>query len=106
MYVSGGLTSLLVEIDSQREDYLNRRFAIEKYLDFTETSKRIKADVERFYDYLWTRSRGIRNWDMVKDIPLTMKSEIYFNINKFIIDQVFLLSTNRILVLPIESSNS
>jgi len=88
IFVSGGLTSLFVEFDTQREKYLTRRFAIDKYLDFSDVSRRLRTEVNRFYDYLWMRSRGIHNWDMVKELPLTMKSEVYYDINKFIMDQV------------------
>lgn len=48
----------------------------------------VRHNVNRFYDYLWTRSRGIHNWDLVEQMPLTMKAEIYYDVNKFVLDQV------------------
>ena len=51
--------------------------------------KTIVNDVKDFYDYLWKRRKGIMKLDLIDNMPPSMKAEVFYDVNKFVFDQVF-----------------
>jgi len=50
--------------------------------------KSIQKEMERFYNYLWERSHGITQINFMDAMPKAMKSEVFYAVNKFVLDQV------------------
>ncbi|CAL8096401.1 unnamed protein product [Orchesella dallaii] len=89
--VSGTLTSLLIEKDTEKENFLTRLFSIRTYMSYGKVARSVQDDVTRFYQYLWTKSKGILDLDLVDLMPNAMKAAVYYDINKFVLDQLPML---------------
>lgn len=90
--ISGTLTSLFIESDVEKENFLTRLFSIRLILKFTKVSKEVQDEVYKFYNYLWTKSKGIVRVDLVDVLPPAMKAEVFYDVNKFVMDQVIRIS--------------
>lgn len=56
--------------------------------EFSRVKKQTMQDVTNFYDYLWQRRQGIMHLSLIDVLPRTMRSEVFYDINKFVFEQV------------------
>lgn len=46
--------------------------------------------VKKFYDYLWNKRKGVSELVLIDFMPGAMKAEVFFDIHKFVLEQVII----------------
>jgi voltage-gated potassium channel len=85
------VASLLSRLDAAREHHMDSLDSIETFMKSYKIPQDTKSKVRSYYHYLWTQHRGYRDTTLVEGLPVKLQSELYFSINKPIIEKVSFL---------------
>jgi hypothetical protein len=75
-FVIGNIASLLGRIDSAKADYWNRVETVTQYLRTRGVPAEVNADVQGYYEYLWTRYRGANEEVLLRDLPASLRLDV------------------------------
>jgi voltage-gated potassium channel len=87
-FVLSNVASLLSRIDAAREHHMDNLDRVETFMRLHDIPTETKSKIRSYYHYLWTAHKGYRDTTLVEDLPVKIQSELYFHINKNIIEKV------------------
>jgi hypothetical protein len=75
-FVIGSIASIVRNRDSQRSGYFARMSALDDYLLARGVAGGLARDVREYYEYLWDRYRGLREDELLHDLPDPLRLEV------------------------------
>lgn len=86
--VVGAMASLISNINAPEQEFDSRRKRLNQYMAYVKFSKELTRKINRFYDYLWSRQRGVDEQHILDDLPRALKMAVQDSINGTIIREV------------------
>ena len=87
-FVVSNVASLLSRLDAAREHHIDSVDKIETYMRSHGIPHELRAKVRGYYHYLWKNHKGYQDQTLLQDLPAKMQSEMFFHINRSIIEKV------------------
>lgn len=87
-FIIGNVASLFSNLDSEKVQYRNRMEAISQYLQYRKVPESLNTKVRSYYEYMWTRRRGIDEKQMLIDLPGPLRLEVLLHLTKELLDNV------------------
>ncbi|MCC6277760.1 MAG: cyclic nucleotide-binding domain-containing protein [Oligoflexia bacterium] len=91
-YILSNVASLLSRSDAAREHHMDNLDKIETFMKIHYTPTHLRARIRAYYHYLWTHKKGYKDQSLLDGLPAKIQSELFFHINKSIIEKVPFLS--------------
>lgn len=91
-FVLSNVASLLSRMDAAREHHMDNVDKIETYMRSHRIPVELRSKIRTYYHYLWTNHRGYRDNALLHDLPKKMQSELFFHINRSIVEKVPIFS--------------
>jgi hypothetical protein len=89
-FVIGNIASLLNRIDSAKADFWNRVETVTQYLRTRGVPPALNADVQGYYEYLWTRYRGANEQALLSDLPASLRLDVMAHLTHELTERVTL----------------
>jgi voltage-gated potassium channel len=86
--IIGNIASLLSNLDSAKASFWSRAEAANAYLRSRRVSHELNESVRGYYDYIWSRFRGMNEKTLFADLPAPIRLEILFHLTRELIDHV------------------
>ena len=90
-YILSNVASLLSRSDAAREHHMDNLDKIETFMKNHYIPTDLKAKIRAYYHYLWTKKKGYHDDSLLEGLPAKIQSELFFHINKSIIEKVSFL---------------
>jgi hypothetical protein len=87
-FIIGNLASLFSSVDSAKATFWNRVEATNQYLRSRHVAAELNDQIRDYYDYLWTRYRGMNERDLFSDLPAPVRLEVLLQLTKDLIQNV------------------
>jgi hypothetical protein len=87
-FIIGNLASLFSNLDSSKAAFWSRVEATNQYLRARNVSPELNEHIRNYYDYIWTRYRGMNEQNLFADLPAPVRLEILLQLTKDLIDNV------------------
>lgn len=87
-FVLSNVASLLSRIDAAREHHMDNLDKIENFMRSNRIPHELRSKVRTYYNFLWKNHRGYQNQSLIEGLPAKLQSELYFFINRSIIEKV------------------
>ncbi|UCF47891.1 MAG: cyclic nucleotide-binding domain-containing protein, partial [Myxococcales bacterium] len=87
-FVIGNIASLLSSLDSAKTAFWNRVETVNQYLRSRKVSTELNEQVQSYYEYIWTRFRGMNERRLLVDLPAPIRLEILLQLTRELIDHV------------------
>jgi hypothetical protein len=98
-YILSNVASLLSRSDAAREHHMDNLDKIETFMRLHHTPTSLRAKIRSYYHYLWVNKKGYQDHSLLEDLPGKIQSELFFHINKSIVEKVpFLRGAERELI--------
>jgi voltage-gated potassium channel len=86
--IIGNIASLVSSLDSAKAAFWGRAEAANAYLRSRRVSAELNESVRGYYDYIWSRFRGMNEKTLFADLPAPIRLEILVHLTKELIDHV------------------
>lgn len=98
-FIVSNVASLLARRDAAREHHMDNLDKIENFMQNHRIPFETRAKVRSYYHYMWKNKKGYRDNSALEDLPKKIQSELYFHINRPVLQQVpFLCGASQELV--------
>lgn len=87
-FVLSNVASLLTRMDAAREHHMDNLDRIETFMRMHKVNDTLRLKIRSYYKYLWENKKGYQDKSLLKGLPEKIQSELFFSINKSIIDKV------------------
>jgi hypothetical protein len=87
-FVIGNIASLLSRIDSAKADFWNRVETVTQYLRTRGVPAEVNANVQGYYEYLWTRYRGANEQVLLSDLPASLRLDVMAHLTSELTERV------------------
>ena len=99
-YVIANIASLISNIDLAKSNFFKKMENINSFLSYKSVPKRLKQNVQDYYQFIWNNRMAQSEFEILSDLPTSLKSEISLHLNKKIIEHVpFFKNTDKKFVL-------
>lgn len=75
-YIVGNIAMLVSNLDARAEAYRQKMDSVNNFLRFREIPAPLKDRVKSYYDYLWSRNKGIKEEEILSDLPSALRTEV------------------------------
>eukprot|EP00924_Labyrinthula_sp_SR-Ha-C_P006020 snap_masked-scaffold_14-processed-gene-11.42-mRNA-1 protein AED:1.00 eAED:1.00 QI:0/0/0/0/1/1/3/0/1867 len=86
--VVGAMASLLSNLNSAKSAFTSKTQKIYNYLDFSHFPLLLKSKISEFYEYLWSRQRGVDEANILQDMPKPLRMAVQEYVNGKIIGDI------------------
>lgn len=87
-FILSNVASLLSRSDAAREHHMDNLDKIETFMRQHHTPDQLRTKIRAYYKYLWNSKKGYQDNSLISDLPGKLQSELFFVINKSIIERV------------------
>lgn len=87
-YVLSNVASLIARSDAAREHHMDNLDRIETFMKTHKIPDHLRAKTRSYFHYLWNHKKGYRDNALLKGLPDKIQSDLYFFINRSIIEKV------------------
>jgi hypothetical protein len=87
-YLIGNVASLVNNIDSAKAVFWNRVESATQYLRARRVPSDVTEHVHNYYEYIWTRNRGVSETALFHDLPTALRLEVILNLTGDLLDGV------------------
>lgn len=87
-FVLSNVASLLSRMDAAREHHMDNLDRVETFMKLHNIPMETKLNIRSYYHYLWKVRKGYQESTLLNDLPVKIQSDLYFHINKAIIEKV------------------
>jgi len=106
-FMIGNIASLISKIDSSKTNYWSRIDSANQYLRYKQIPDELNDRVRKYYEYVWSRHRGLSHNTLLQDLPLSLRYEVTHHLAKELLERVplFRLSSDTLkhaLLLSLE----
>lgn len=98
-YILSNVAGLLARSDAAREHHMDNLDKIETFMNLHRIPDELRLKIRTYYHYMWTNKKGYQDDTLLEGLPAKIQSELFFHINKSIIEKVpFLRGADRELL--------
>lgn len=87
-FVLSNVASLLSRMDAAREHHMDNLDRVETFMKLHNIPTATKLNIRSYYHYLWKARKGYQERALLNDLPTKIQSDLFFHINKAIIEKV------------------
>jgi hypothetical protein len=87
-YIIGNIASLISNLDSAKAAFWNRVETVNQYLRTRQVPVALNDQVRDYYEYIWTRYRGMGRQELFADLPEPVRLEILLHLTRELIEKV------------------
>jgi hypothetical protein len=87
-FIIGNVASLISSLDSVKSNYWSKMESALEYLRVRQVPVSVGSRVRNYYEYLWSRHRGLREDLFLDDLPAPLKLEVLLHLTKDLMDTV------------------
>ena len=87
-FVLSNVASLLSRMDAAREHHMDNLDRVETFMKLHNIPIATKLNIRSYYHYLWKARKGYQERALLNDLPSKIQSDLFFHINKAIIEKV------------------
>jgi hypothetical protein len=87
-FIIGNIASLVSNIDSAKATFWGRVDNVNQYMRSRQVSNSLNEQVRNYYDYVWTKYRGLSERELFADLPPPLRLEILLELTKGLLDNV------------------
>lgn len=89
--VVGAMAALISSLDTARAEFQNKLAVLTQYMAVKHFPRPLKVRIMRYYDYLWSRQRGVDEDYILHDLPASLRMEVQEYINGAIMRNITFL---------------
>jgi len=89
--VVGAMAALMASLDTARSVFRNKFSILAQYMANKGFPRDLRTRVSRYYDYLWSRQRGVEEHTILGQLPSNLRMEVQEYINGGIMRQITFL---------------
>ncbi|MGZ3769591.1 MAG: cyclic nucleotide-binding domain-containing protein [Bdellovibrio sp.] len=98
-FILSNVASLLARRDAAREHHMDNLDKVENFMNTHRIPMETRSMVRSYYHYMWKNKKGYRDNSALEDLPKKIQSDLFFHINKPVLDRVpFLRGASKDLV--------
>ncbi len=98
-FILSNMASLMARRDAAREHHMDNLDKVESFMRTHRIPTDTRSKVRSYYHYMWQHKKGYRDHSALEDLPKKIQSELFFHINKPVLEQVpFLKGASHDLV--------
>lgn len=98
-FILSNMASLMARRDAAREHHMDNLDKVESFMRTHRIPMDTRSKVRSYYHYMWQHKKGYRDHSALEDLPKKIQSELFFHINKPVLEQVpFLKGASHDLV--------
>lgn len=98
-FILSNVASLLARKDAAREHHMDNLDKVENFMRSHRIPSDTRTRVRSYYHYMWQHKKGYRDHSALEDLPKKIQSELFFHINRPVLEQVpFLKGASHELV--------
>ena len=86
--IVGSLAAMLSNLNAAETQFLQKRKQLNDFLEFAQFPTILRGKMNRFYDYLWSRQKGVDEDTILQDLPPALRIAVQESINGNIIRSV------------------
>lgn len=86
-FVLSSVAGIIARSDAAREHHMDNLDKIETFMGMHSTPKDLRSKIRNYYHYMWMNKKGYRDDALLDDLPGKIQSELFFHINKGIIEK-------------------
>ncbi len=107
-FIIGNVASLLSSLDSVKASYWNKMESALEYLRVRQVPGGLGTRVRNYYEYLWSRHKGLREDMLFVELPAPLRLEVLLHLTKDLMDTVPLFkycshSLRNVLLMALKS---
>jgi hypothetical protein len=87
-FIIGGLASLLGNLHAARNSHWEHMESVEQYLRSRHVPAALGTRVHNYYEYLWERHKGLRDSELFRDLPDSLRLDIMLHLTRDVLQQV------------------
>lgn len=87
-YILSNVASIMGRSDAAREHHMDNLDKIETFIRTHRIPTETRAKVRAYYNYLWKHKKGYRDQSLLEGLPAKINAELFFHMNKNIVDKV------------------
>lgn len=87
-YILSNVASLLSRSDAAREHHMDNLDKIETFMRLHHIPPSLHSKIREYYHYMWLTKKGYRDESLLDSLPSKIQSELFFHINKSIVEKV------------------
>ncbi|KAJ1510328.1 Kinesin-like protein kif27 [Coelomomyces lativittatus] len=95
-YLSASVTSILANRGAQKARHQQKLLSVSQYMNDNAISAETQDRVQRYYNYLWSRNKGVDSKSIFEDFPTTFQAELALDINGTLLAKVPLFQNTEI----------
>ncbi|GBG27111.1 Cyclic nucleotide-gated cation channel [Hondaea fermentalgiana] len=89
--VVGAMAALISSLDTARTEFQNKLAVLTQYMAVKKFPRPLRVRIMRYYDYLWSRQRGVDEDSILHDLPNSLRMEVQEYINGSIMRNITFL---------------
>lgn len=98
-FILSNVASLLSRSDAAREHHMDNLDKVETFMRTHHIPTELRGKIRSYYHYLWVTKKGYKDQSLLEDLPGKIQSELFFHINKSIVEKVpFLADASQELI--------
>lgn len=87
-FIIGNISTLIANIDVAKTQYREKMEKINTFIKHRSIPGPLQRRINDYYDYLWESRRGYDESQVLKDLPVSLKTQVSLYLNKEIIEKV------------------
>jgi CRP-like cAMP-binding protein len=87
-FIIGNIANLITNIDISKNQYSERMEKINTFMKYRNIPFVLQERINNYYTYLWESRRGYDERSVLKDLPVSLKTQVSLFLNKDIIEKV------------------
>jgi voltage-gated potassium channel len=87
-FIIGNIASLVSNLDSTKAAFWHRVESVNQYLRSRRVPPELNEQIRSYYEYIWSRYRGMDQESLFSDLPAPLRLEVLFNLTRRLIERV------------------
>ena len=87
-FIIGGVASLISNLQAAKNNHWEHMESVEQYLRARRIPAHLGSRVHNYYEYLWSRHKGLDEQSMLKDLPESLRLDIMLHMARDVLEQV------------------
>jgi voltage-gated potassium channel len=87
-FIIGGIASLLGSLQAAKNSHREHMESVEQYLRARRIPAHLGTRVHDYYEYLWSRQKGLNEQAMLHDLPDSLRLDIMLHLARDVLQQV------------------
>jgi voltage-gated potassium channel len=87
-FIIGNIANIIANIDVAKSQFREKLENVNTFLKYRNIPADLQKRIRDYYDYLWESRRGYEESSLLTDLPMALKTQVAFFLNREIIEKV------------------